>query len=65
MIVDLAIHNPDKGNNGIPNPHFHVLAPIRPLNKDGLWGEKQHREYLYDEVGNPILDKKESQSLTL
>ena len=58
MIVDLAIHNPDKGNNGIPNPHFHVLAPIRPLNKDGLWGEKQHREYLYDEVGNPILDKK-------
>ena len=27
MIADLAIHQPDK-NDGIPNPHFHILCPI-------------------------------------
>ena len=40
MIADLAIHAPEK-NGGIPNPHFHVLCPIRPLNPDGTWGSKQ------------------------
>ena len=57
MIVDLAIHDPDKGEGGIQNPHFHVIAPIRPLNKDGTWGSKQKREYLFDEDGKPLLDK--------
>lgn len=57
MICDWAIHNPDKGENGIPNPHVHVLVPIRPLTPDGAWGNKQHREYLYDENGDPILDE--------
>ena len=37
MIVDYAIHQPDKENGGISNPHFHVLCPIRPLNADGEW----------------------------
>ncbi len=31
MIVDFAVHQPDKEDDGIPNPHFHVLCPIRPL----------------------------------
>ena len=44
MIVDLAIHKPDRDEGGIPNPHFHVLVPIRPLNADGTWGAKQRRE---------------------
>ncbi len=57
MIVDLSIHDPDKDSEGIPNPHFHVLAPIRPLNPDGTWGIKQHREYVLDEDGNRIKDK--------
>ena len=57
MIVDMAIHNPDKDPEGIPNPHFHVLAPIRPLNQDGTWGVKQYREYVLDEDGNCIKDK--------
>ena len=47
MIVDLAIHQPDREEGGIPNPHFHVLVPIRPLNKDGTWGAKQHRVYAW------------------
>ena len=54
MIADLAIHEPDKSE--IPNPHFHVLCPIRPLNPDGTWGMKQHRVYILDEHGNRIPD---------
>lgn len=44
MIADFAVHQPDK-ENGIPNPHFHVMCPIRPLNPDGTWGAKQRRVY--------------------
>ena len=58
MICDLAVHQPDKIEGGIPNPHFHVLVPIRPLNADGTWGAKQHRVYHLDENGNRI--KKEN-----
>ena len=57
MIVDLAIHHPDREEGGIPNPHFHVLVPIRPLNADGTWGAKQHRVYHLDEAVNRIKDK--------
>ena len=42
MICDLAVHQPDRGDGGIPNPHFHVLVPIRPLNADGTWGGGQN-----------------------
>ena len=58
MIADLAIHQPDKEEGGIPNPHFHVLVPIRPLNADGTWGAKQHRVYHLDENGNRIKNEK-------
>lgn len=54
MIVDYAIHEKDAGEGGIQNPHFHVLCPIRPLNPDGSWGNKQRREYILDERGNRI-----------
>ena len=56
MVADLAIHQPDKGDGGIPNPHFHVLTTMRPINPDGTWGQKQKREYLVDENGDPVLD---------
>ena len=56
MVADLAIHQPDKGDGGIPNPHFHVLTTMRPINPDGTWGQKQKREYVVDENGDPILD---------
>lgn len=58
MICDLAVHQLDKEEGGIPNPHFHVLVPICPLNDDGTWGAKQHRVYHLDEDGNRI--KKEN-----
>lgn len=58
MIVDLAVHQSDREEGGIQNPHFHVLVPICPLNKDGTWGAKQHRVYRLDENGNRV--KKEN-----
>ena len=57
MIADLAVHEPDK-ENGIPNPHFHVLTTMRPLNPDGTWGNKQRREYALNENGERIRDEK-------
>ena len=57
MIADLAVHEPDK-ENGIPNPHFHVLTTMRPLNPDGAWGNKQRREYALNENGERIRDEK-------
>ena len=56
MIADFAVHQPDKEDGGIQNPHFHVLCPIRPILPDGRWGNKQRREYLLDEHGERIRD---------
>ena len=57
MIVDFAIHSPDKEDDGIQNPHFHVMCPIRPILPNGTWGNKQRREYGLDEDGNRIRDE--------
>ena len=57
MIVDYAIHEQDTENGGIPNPHFHVLCPIRPLKENGKWGFKQRREYLLNENGERTRDE--------
>ena len=56
MVVDFAVHQPDKEDGGIPNPHFHVLCPIRPIEQNGKWGLKQRRVYELDEDGNRIRD---------
>ena len=55
MIADFAIHQPDKEDGGIPNPHFHILCPIRPIEPDGKWGCKQRRRYRLNEDGNRIM----------
>ena len=55
MIADFAIHQPDKEDGGIPNSHFHVLCPIRPIEESGKWGCKQRRRYRLDEDGNRIM----------
>ncbi len=57
MIADYAVHLPDKGD-AVPNPHVHVLCPIRPLNLDGSWGAKQKRVYRLDDAGNRMKDEK-------
>ena len=56
MICDFDVHLPDK-KDGIQNPHFHVLCPMRPLDENGQWGAKQRREYVLDERGNRLCDK--------
>ena len=57
MVVDFAVHQPDKEDGGISNPHFHVMCPIRPIESDGRWGNKQRREYALDERGERVLDE--------
>ena len=58
MSVDCAFHDPDRESGGIPNPHVHVIAPIRPINPDGRWGDKQKQVPVLDEDGNRIWDEK-------
>ena len=57
MIVDFAVHAPDSESGGIPNPHFHVLCPVRPIDETGKWGAKQRRVYVLDEQGKRIRDE--------
>lgn len=57
MTVDVAFHEKETEDGGIPNPHFHFLCPMRPMNSDGTWGFKQHRVYRLDEDGNRIRDQ--------
>ena len=57
MVADYAIHQPDKKDGGIQNPHFHVMCPIRPIEPDGKWGNKQRREYVLDEQVERIRDE--------
>ena len=57
MVVDFAVHSPDKEDGGISNPHFHVMCPIRPIEPDGRWGNKQRRKYVLDEHGERVLDE--------
>ncbi len=54
MVVDFAVHKPDREEGGIPNPHFHFMCPIRPIEQNGKWGLKQKREYVLDENGSRI-----------
>ena len=58
MVVDFTVHELDKEEGGINNPHFHFLCPIRPIEPNGKWGLKQRREYVLDEHGNRIPDGK-------
>ena len=40
MVVDFAVHQPDREDGGIPNPHFHVLCPMVSLYP--LWKADDH-----------------------
>ncbi|MDR0905015.1 MAG: MobA/MobL family protein [Oscillospiraceae bacterium] len=56
MCADVCVHDKNDGN-----PHAHVLLTMRPFNADGSWGVKQRKEYLLDENGEKIYDKKKRQ----
>lgn len=36
------------------NPHAHIMLTVRPINKDGTWGEKSQKEYILDRHGERI-----------
>ena len=58
MVVDFAVHQPDREDGGIPNPHFHVLCPIlqlrgvRPFLSD-KYDLTQHPNYKYTSDYDP------------
>ena len=56
-MVDFAVHASDREKDGIPNPHVHLLCPIRPLDEHGKWGAKQRRVYRVDDYGERIRDE--------
>jgi hypothetical protein len=58
MAADICWHAPDKET---PNPHAHIMLTMRPFNEDRSWGGKQRKEYILDEQGNKIYDKKKRQ----
>jgi prefoldin subunit 5 len=37
MCADICVHDTGKGN-----PHAHIMLTMRPLEKDGTWGQKSH-----------------------
>jgi len=39
MCADLCVHDKDDGN-----PHFHLMLTMRPIEKDGKWGQKSRSE---------------------
>ena len=39
------------------------MCPIRPIEPDGKWGNKQRREYVLDEDGNQIELKEDENAL--
>ena len=66
MVVDFAVHSPDKENGGISNPHFHVTQIKRSAGQSAVAaaayrsGEKLHSEYYgedsdYTKKGGVIL----------
>ena len=57
MTVDVSFHEKEHEDGGTPNPHFHFLCPIRPIEQDGKWGLKQRRVNALDEDGNRIRDQ--------
>lgn len=58
LICDYAVHDPERGPGGTPNPHMHVLIPMRTIEPNGLFGKKQERVFVLDENGNRIWDEK-------
>lgn len=43
MIADLAIHDPKKAKDKIPNPHMHIMVPIR-LYRKMVPGDKNKKD---------------------
>lgn len=53
MIADASIHRDD-----VNNPHCHIMLTMRPFEKNGEWGNKQKKVYVYDEDGEKTRTEK-------
>lgn len=49
MVADVAIHD-----DGLGNPHAHILLTMRPFNLDGTWGQKSKSIVERDADGKAI-----------
>lgn len=58
LICDYAVHDPEREPGGTPNPHMHVLIPMRAIEPNGLFGKKQEQVFVLDENGDRIWDEK-------
>lgn len=63
MIVDYAIHNPEK--NGVSNPHVHMLIPIRPLKEDGSWATNNTANIFMTKITIPFRMRTENRNSRL
>ena len=63
MICDVAIHDPEREEGAERNPHAHILVPMRPINENGEWGPKRKHVPVFDDEGNPVLDKNGKQKI--
>jgi len=53
MVADASIHRDD-----VNNPHCHIMLTMRPFEKNGEWGNKQKKVYIYDEDGEKVRTEK-------
>ena len=58
MCAQYAIHDSVNKKSGQRNLHCHIMLTMRPILKDGSWGDKQKKVYILDENGNKIRTKK-------
>lgn len=57
MCCDFAIHDSENKKTHQRNLHCHIMLTMRPLTKEGEWGDKQHFIYKLDKDGNKIRKK--------
>lgn len=56
MCADINIHD-----NGVGNPHAHIILTMRSIDKDGNWMAKQRKIYEFDKNGQKIYDRTKKQ----
>ena len=65
MVADFAVHQPDREDGGLRNPHFHVLCPIRPISAGRPLGQQaapgnicwtSTASRIRDEAGNDVFN---------
>ena len=63
MCAEWAVHDSYNEQTGQRNLHAHIMLTLRPLEQDGIWGEKQKKVYELDKNGErvPVIDKKTGQ----